>query len=754
MKLFTHLAALSLLVVACVSFGHSVALAQQSTLRGFITSDTDGLPLQGVNVILTIDSDPDAFIGTVSDDDGFYVFSRLNAGNYTLRASFIGFQTYTDELRIEESGVTNLSFALEEGDTELDEVLVEVERETGAARVTAGLQTVRAGDLELIPSPDVTSDLVSYLSTMPGVISLGDRGGQVFIRGGEPSHNMVLLDGMNVYQPFHLLGFYSAFSGDVLNKADIYAGGYNSQYSGRLSSVIDVRTRNGNLKEHEKAISLAPFVNTARLEGPLLKDRLSLLASVRQSVIDRFASQYVNQELPYKFGDIFGKAFFKLTENNHITFTFLHTYDRGALDNQEASSRDEIRWKNTVMGGRWLLLPKNSPLLATIHFSVSKLDMELGPRSIATRTSNIEDFDAGINITNFVGRTEFNYGGYLRTTKLNAELGGLYQNLARDNSRLPKFGLYLDPNIGISDNWELRPGFTFLFFDEYGFFPEPRLRAIWRKGIHQVSFASGLYHQELTGLNDRRDATNVFTAWVDSPLEELTRSWHLITGYRIEPSPGLEISVEGYYKWLKDLYIAEWTAFPILNTDLQLAQGSTKGMDIRFEFRRPNFYGFLTYGLSYVNYQATQESLELWYGTTSLDFRPSHDRRHQINALANVKLGAFDVSARWNLGSGVPFNQVRGFDKYLFLDGPVDVSEDPGEIRVIYDEPFGGELPFYHRLDVSVDRSWDFKGGEFTLQAGVINMYDRTNIFALDVFTLEQTDQLPIIPTLGAKIEF
>lgn len=165
MKLFTHLAALSLLVVACVSFGHSVALAQQSTLRGFITSDTDGLPLQGVNVILTIDSDPDAFIGTVSDDDGFYVFSRLNAGNYTLRASFIGFQTYTDEFRIEESGVTNLSFALEEGDTELDEVLVEVERETGAARVTAGLQTVRAGDLELIPSPDVTSDLVSYLST-------------------------------------------------------------------------------------------------------------------------------------------------------------------------------------------------------------------------------------------------------------------------------------------------------------------------------------------------------------------------------------------------------------------------------------------------------------------------------------------------------------------------------------------------------------------------------------------------------------
>ena len=350
-----------------------LALAQQATIRGFVTSNSDGLPLQGVNIVLTDESDPDKFIGTVSDDEGFYVLSRLQAGSYTLNASFIGFESYTESLTLTSSQVVNLSFSLSEGEAELDEVLVEVERETGAARVTAGLQTVRAGDLEAIPSPDVTTDLVSYLSTMPGVISLGDRGGQVFIRGGEPSHNMVLLDGMSVYQPFHLLGFYSAFSGDILSKADIYAGGYNSQYSGRLSSVIDVRTRNGNLKESERAFSIAPFVNTARIEGPIFKDRLSILASLRQSVIDRIASQYVNQELPYKFGDVFGKMFLKLTDNNHITFTYLHTYDRGGLDNVDVAVQDEIRWKNTVMGGKWLLLPKNSPLLATIHFSVSKL---------------------------------------------------------------------------------------------------------------------------------------------------------------------------------------------------------------------------------------------------------------------------------------------------------------------------------------------------------------------------------------------
>ena len=150
MKFPSHLTVHTLIWVILLIAWPSATLAQQSTVRGFITSNSDGLPLQGVNIVLTNTDDPDAFIGTVSDDDGFYVFSRLDAGVYSLRASFIGFQAYTDQLVLGEDDVTNLSFALEEGDAALDEVVGETERETGAARVTAGLQTVRASDLELI----------------------------------------------------------------------------------------------------------------------------------------------------------------------------------------------------------------------------------------------------------------------------------------------------------------------------------------------------------------------------------------------------------------------------------------------------------------------------------------------------------------------------------------------------------------------------------------------------------------------------
>ena len=303
--------ALSLLAVGSVS-------AQNSSVRGIVTADTDGLPLQGVNVVLR--NDAGAFFGAVTDADGFYALTRVPAGTYRIQVSFIGFQSIDNQLILNPGDSQIINYEMQEGEAQLDEVLVEAERSSGAARVTAGLQSVRPEDLELIPAPDITADLASYLSAMPGVITTGDRGGQFFIRGGEPAHNVALIDGMYVYQPFHILGFYSAFSADVLSQADIHAGGYGAEHSGRVSAIMDIQTRNGNKKEYERSFSIAPFVNAVRLEGPIIKNRISFLGSLRQSVIDKIASQYVGQELPYKFGDFFGKMHIDINSNNQVSF--------------------------------------------------------------------------------------------------------------------------------------------------------------------------------------------------------------------------------------------------------------------------------------------------------------------------------------------------------------------------------------------------------------------------------------------------
>ncbi|MYG44013.1 MAG: TonB-dependent receptor [Rhodothermaceae bacterium] len=724
--------------------------AQTASVRGFVTDASDGQALQGVNIALR-----DAtgnLRGGSTDDDGFFIVVRLQPGRWFLQASFIGYETFADTLDLTEDRTERLSISLRPG-VELDAVVVEGERE-GGAMVAAGVQTVRPADVDLVPTPDVSGDLVSYLSAMPGVVSIGDRGGQVFIRGGEPSHNLALLDGMYIYQPFHILGFYSAFSSDILRNADIHAGAFSSKYSGRMSSVIDVHTRNGNLQESRRTFSFAPFVSMGILEGPVKRGRMSYLLSGRASTIERVASGYINQPVPYTFGDFFGKVHWTISDSHQASVSAIHTYDRGTLDTANENS-DEIRWNNTAYGARWLVVPPNLPMLGEVLFSVSILNMERGPKDEPDRSSAIEGFNLTVNLTNYGQRTNVDWGFYLRAPRLDASLDGLFQNLDFTSDRILSTGAYFEPEISFTPNLKGRLGLIAEFLGDQGFHFEPRIRVLYELGPHQFSIAGGFYRQEMVGLNDRRDATNVFTAWTGSPTGSLPNSIHGLIGYSTSLRPGVNVSAELFYKNFSSLFVSEWTAFPRFTTRLQEASGRAMGIDLRMELRKTNFYGFVNYGLSSVEYNAMQETLPVWFGSNEVRYRPPHDRRHQINALLSFTWKKFDFSARWNFGSGLPYSQIRGFDGFILMDGPVDVAGDLGAARVIYDRPYEGLLPSYHRLDLSIDRVFQYRDDSFvTAQVGVINVYNKSNLFSLDVFTAERNNQLPIIPTAGIKFEF
>ena len=744
------------LILLCAAFicaGES--FAQLATVRGFIRDVDDGQPIQGVNVVL--DNQEGGFYGTVTDNDGIYTLSRVPPGRYIFQVSYIGYETVLDTLLLRSGIILTQNVNLAAGDTELGEVYVEAERPGGAARVTAGLQSVRPQDIELVPAPDVSGDLATYLTTLPGIVSIGDRGGQFFVRGGEPSHNMVLIDGMYVHQPFHILGFYSAFPADIINRADVYAGGFGSQFNGRISSVIDVYTRNGNKKRFAGNASLAPFVSAAMIEGPIFRDKLSVLGSVRRSVIKQGAERYLKEDLPYDFGDAFFKAHSYISENHQLSFSILTTHDEGILGEPTVDRvLDEIRWSNQAFGARYLFLSGSKPFLGEILFSVSRMHSEVGPDNDPVRFSKFNSFNYAVNFTNFMGRTEWKYGVFARAPSLEARLGGLYQDLELGVGRRHKIGLYLEPDFHINSRLRARVGLITMMFtgDRINRFVEPRARIVWEEGPHEISAALGKYHQEVIGLSDRRDATNIFTAWVSAPSSELTDAFHSVVGYRFHPNNTIELSSEAFYKTFDNIFIAEWTAFPRFTSRMQPASGQAFGWDLRAEVRLPRFYGYLNYGLSSVQYEAKQASIELWYGTETLKFRPPHDRRHQLNLLLSTQAAGFDVSARWNFGSGLPYNQIIGFDGFLLLNGVRDIFEARDDRRVIYERPYGGELPTYHRLDISVERSFTWDSSALTIQAGVINVYDRRNLLSLDIFTLRRSDQLPIIPTLGLKVEF
>jgi hypothetical protein len=163
-------------------------------------------------------------------------------------------------------------------------------------------------------------------------------------------------------------------------------------------------------------------------------------------------------------------------------------------------------------------------------------------------------------------------------------------------------------------------------------------------------------------------------------------------------------------------------------------------------------YGFLGYGLSWTEYRTTQEAFYLWYGEPVQSYHPPHDRRHQANALLNWEIGGFSLRGRWQIGTGLPYTRPLGFDEALdFRFHIPNINREPGTTRMVIEKPYLGRLPLMHRLDLSVERSFETPVGDFELQAGVINAYDRRNIFYYDLFTAKSVDQLPLVPYISVK---
>ncbi|MBL7978495.1 MAG: carboxypeptidase-like regulatory domain-containing protein [Bacteroidetes Order II. Incertae sedis bacterium] len=754
-----HRSAFSLFLLSLIAFCFPL---QAQSIRGFITGSTDGLPLIGATVAMR--SEAGKIVGVVTNTEGYYVLSRLAPDTYTFSVSFVGYKTHTETLRLKAGQVVTKSLILQE-DEQSSEVVIEARDERGAADVTAGLQTVRAVDIDRIPVPDVSGDLAAYLTTMPGVVSDGDRGGQLFIRGGTASQNLIYIDNMLVYNPFHILGFYSAFPSDIVNKADVYAGGYGAKFGGRISSVLDIGTRNGNKRNFAGAVSVAPFVTSGRLEVPIIRDKVSLMASARQSVVDLVGPKLVGRPLPFQFGDQFAKLHATLSPSSQVSVSALRTNDRGTVASQDKLSNASLSdttltqagWGNEAYGVRFLLLPTNFPVLADINLNTSIFHNEIGPRNKPTRKADVRQFGFSANLSYMIGESGLNYGIFLNNYSLGYTLGGQYQNFTSDAEYMTDVGGYVEADIVLFKKLKLTPGVRLHSFPRANRkYIEPRFKTVFTPNLkHKISAAWGIYHQEIVGLNDRRDAGDVFTAWTSSPFgKAVPEAMHAILGWQYKPSNKITCSVEGFYKTLENLAIGEWTPYPRFTTKLQPASGNVRGADFRIEADLGKFYGYISYGYASVLYEAKQASIPVWYGVDKLVFHPPHDRTHQTNAVLSYAVKGFAFNARWQFGTGLPFTQSIGFDDWFMLSGRLDITQEEGTIgRVLYGAPYQARMPDYHRLDVSVEKKIDFsKRLELLLQAGLINAYNQTNIFYLDLFTLERVDQLPLIPTFGMKI--
>lgn len=739
------------LLVVLIGLGCAPAAAQEVVLRGFVTDESSAQPLVSANVVLR-DSTGIVRAGA-TNASGFYQLAPAPPGTYTLRVSFVGYATRRDTLQLA-PGVYTASVALTPITQQLAGVTVEGQQPVEEAR--AGRRRIRPADVGRIPTPGPGSDLSAYLRSQPGVVTLGDRGGQLYVRGGTPAQNLVLVDGTPVYKPFHIIGFYSAFPADLVSSADFYAGGFGAQYMGRISSVLDVSLRPGNLKQHAGRVGLSPFVSSVRVEGPTGWEQTSFLAHYRQSVIERTASSFLNEPAPYYFYDVTAKLHTQ-GDQSQCAFRGMRTYDRGHIDPDRITF---FRWTNTTIGGECLAFGEQSSQLVTVSFGASHFANAVLTPDGATRSAGTWRYHTTFNLERPTSWGSIDWGGWARADQYHFDLQQPYLGIEADADFHVSAGGYAGVTWTPGDRLRLAPSFgVHGLLGEATLNLEPRLRASWQPGGSagtKVTAAGGLYHQLVAGITDERDAGSTFMVWLPTPsLDAPLQAAHALLGWTQRLLPGVTAHVEGYYKSLRNIPVARWTPINRFNTTLGLTDGTVYGTDLRLEYRQGTVDLRASYGWSWVEYRAARDDLGAWTGGEVIRYHPAHDQRHTVRLVGHVDAGLFEASARWQFNSGLPFTQVYGFDAYLELRGLRELPErTTGRPRMFYRRPYNARLPAYHRLDISVQRTFDVSPRlDLSVEGGAINVYDRANIFYIDIFSLRRVDQLPLLPYLGLTVD-
>ncbi|MBK6565570.1 MAG: TonB-dependent receptor [Saprospiraceae bacterium] len=239
---------------------------QTGTIRGYVYEKNTGNPVMFCNVFVD-----NTDIGASTDINGFYSISNLPEGSHDLSATYIGFDTAKVTVLLKKGATVLQNLYMNESSITLGEVKISAAREQAKRTVNISQITVTQKQIKVLPSAGGEADIAQYLQVLPGVVTTGDQGGQIFIRGGSPVQNKIMLDGLNIYNPFHSIGFFSIFETELIRSADVLTGGFSAEHGGRVSAIVDIKTREGNKQKFGGFVSAGPFMAKAMLEGPILK---------------------------------------------------------------------------------------------------------------------------------------------------------------------------------------------------------------------------------------------------------------------------------------------------------------------------------------------------------------------------------------------------------------------------------------------------------------------------------------------------
>jgi hypothetical protein len=768
------------------------ATGQKGGVKGFVYEESSGEPVIFTNVYLQ-----GTTYGSSTDVNGYFSIPEVPAGNYELTVTYLGFDTLKKAIEIIPNRIKTEKLFLKKSSIQIEAVEISAEKQERLTNVTMSVTKATPKEIRQIPTVGGTADLAQYLQVLPGVIFTGDQGGQLYIRGGSPIQNLVLMDGMTIYNPFHSIGLFSVFDTEIIRNADIYTGGFGAEYGGRISSIMDITMRDGNKRRFAGKLGVNTFGANALLEGPLIRQTndgdgsASFILSVKNSYLDESSKifyEYIDEDgLPFEFTDIYGKVSFNTKTGSKFNLFGFNYND--AVRFQENSN---LEWNSYGGGMNFVLVPTGSPTLVSGKFNYSDYDitlLEQGASStiaddsgnqnvrLRPRTSGIQSFNFGIDFKYFKGDNEFKYGidvtGFGTNFSYFTSFGQQIEQ-EENNTELAGFAAYKFKTGRLILDLGLRAQY---YASIRVFRPEPRIGAKYNLTEKlRLKAAGGLFSQNIIAANSDRDVVNLFYGFLVAPQNiqddftdengnvsevknPLQKAYHVIAGVEYDLTDRITTNVEAYFKDFTQLtninrnkiFNRDNLAAPdILKNDFIIESGTARGIDFNLKYEDPRLYIWAVYSIAKV---------DRWDGVRT--YSPNFDRRHNVNLVVSYRLGEqkdWEVNARWNYGSGFPFTQNQGF--YLsenFLgDINTDITEtNSDEVTIQYAELNEGRLPDYHRLDLTVKKIFEFSENS-SLEASLscTNIYDRRNIFYVDRVTSERVDQLPILPSFGLLYSF
>ena len=741
-------------------------LAQTGEVRGFVYDKKTGEPLIFTTVFIQ-----ELMTGKQTDINGFYALSKLKEGTYTLKCAVIGYDTAIAKITISSGKITTQNLYAISTAVQMEEATIVGDRQKARTDVKISVNTITQKELKQLPAFGGEPDLAQYLQVLPGVVFSGDQGGQLYIRGGTPVHNKVLLDGMIIYNPFHSIGLFSVFDADVIRSADVYAGGFGAQYGGRIGAIIDVNTREGNKTRFGGKVSASPISSKILFEGPISKfteggASASYIVSYKNSYLNRTAPilySYAGIDgLPFSFSDLYAKASFISSSGSKIN---LFGFDfRDNVDYPQT----QYNWKSSGGGANFYIIPEGSTVInGAVGYSQYKMNQTEADGK--PRESSINGFNINVNFSYFIGKDDIKYG--LEMNGFSTDYN--YTNLFGRQLKQEEFTTELSGYFRYKKNWGrlvLEPGLRVQNYASLAEFTvEPRLAAKYNVTEKiRLKVAGGFYTQNLIAAVNDQDVVNLFYGFLSGPdnlprkfngqnvTSALQRAWHYGAGIELDLGQHQEINIEGFYKDFTQLtninrdklYDENDLSKPeFQRNDFAIEIGNSYGMDFKYKYEFKKMYLWAVYSLTYV---------ERFDGTRN--YSPHFDRRHNVNLVATYtfdKKRSWNLNTRWNFGSGFPFTQTQGFYEKLNTEAPGNPLTQNGNIGVYYTEINNGRLPSFHRMDVSLSKKMTLKKNQtMTLTVAATNVYNRDNIFYFDRARFTRINQLPIIPTVGINYSF